>query len=244
MEKQLQNKIALITGGGSGIGRQAALLMAEEGATVIVAGRREERLAETVAMIQARGGQGDWFALNLRDKENIDSVIGEILSIYGRIDVLVNNAGYSKEAPFLELSEESWNDILQVNLLAPMQCTRLVLPGMLERGEGAIVNVASAAGQRGLPNSTAYSAAKSGLIAATQALGEEIRLTGVRANTLCPGPVDTEILQNSNVREYLLASKTDLCGPEDTAKGILFLASPLSGYMNAQSISWRARYRW
>ena len=244
MEKQMQDQVVLITGGGSGIGRQAALLMAREGAQVVVAGRRENRLLETVAMIRAGGGRGDYRVMNMRDENSLDRAIADLLEVYGRIDVLVNNAGYSKEAPFLELSEETWQDILQVNLLAPVHCMRLVLPGMLERGSGAIVNVASAAGQRGLPNSTAYSAAKSGLIAASQALGEEIRLSGVRVNTLCPGPVDTEILQNSDVRDYLLTSKADLCGPEDTAKGILFLASPLSGYMNAQTISWRARYRW
>lgn len=244
MEKQLQDQVVLITGGGSGIGRQAALLMAEEGAQVIVAGRRENRLMETVAMIREQGGRGDARVMNLRDGESIRAAIEDLLEVYGRIDVLVNNAGYTKEAPFQELTEENWNDVLQVNLLAPVQCMRLVLPGMLQRKQGAIVNVASAAGQRGLPNSTAYSAAKAGLIAASQALGEEIRLSGVRVNCLCPGPVDTEILQNSDVRDYLLAAKTDLCGPEDTAKGILFLGSPLSGYMNAQTISWRARYRW
>ena len=174
----------------------------------------------------------------------MDRAILDILESYGRIDVLVNNAGYTKEAPFLELPEEAWGDILQVDLLAPVHCMKRVLPGMLERGQGAIVNVASAAGQRGLPNSTAYSAAKAGLIAASQALGEEVRGKGVRVNCLCPGPVDTEILQNSDVRDYLLQTGADLCGPEDTAKGILFLASSLSGYMNAQTISWRARYRW
>lgn len=244
MEKQMQDQVVLITGGGSGIGRQAALLMAAEGARVIVAGRRESRLLETVALIREKGGKGDERVMNLRDNHSMDEAIDDILSAYGRIDVLVNNAGYTREAPFLELSEENWNDVLQVNLLAPVHCMKRVLPGMLERKQGAIVNVASAAGQRGLPNSTAYSAAKAGLIAASQALGEEIRLSGVRINTLCPGPVDTEILQNSDVRDYLLSAKTDLCGPEDTAKGILFLASPLSGYMNAQTISWRARYRW
>ncbi len=244
MDKQMQDQVVFITGGGSGIGREAALLMAKEGAQVIVAGRRENRLLETVAMIRDSGGRADYRILNLRDDRSMDRAIDDVQELYGRIDVLVNNAGYTKEAPFLELPEAAWDDVLQVNLLAPMHCIRLVLPGMLQRKQGAIVNVASAAGQRGLPNSTAYSAAKSGLIAASQALGEEIRLSGVRINTLCPGPVDTEILQNSNVRDYLLASKTDLCGPEDTAKGILFLASPLSGYMNAQTISWRARYRW
>ena len=244
MEKLMPDQVVLITGGGSGIGQQAAKLMAAEGAQVVVAGRRENRLVETVAMIREAGGRADYRVMNLRDTRSMDRAIGDVLEVYGRIDVLVNNAGYTKEAPFLELSEETWQDVLQVDLMAPVHCMHLVLPGMLQRKCGAIVNVASAAGQRGLPNSTAYSAAKSGLIAASQALGEEIRLSGVRVNTLCPGPVDTEILQNSDVRDYLLASKTDLCGPEDTAKGILFLASSLSGYMNAQTISWRARYRW
>lgn len=244
MEKQMMGQVAVITGGGSGIGREAAMLMAQEGATVVVTGRRERRLIETVAMIAEQGGTADYRVMNLRSDEAIDAAIEDILLVHGKIDVLVNNAGYTKEGPFMTLDKETWKDILQVNLLAPMRCIKLVLPGMLERKSGSIVNVSSAAGQRGLPNSTAYSAAKAGIIAAAQALGEEIRLSGVRINTICPGPVDTEILENSDVREYLLSSKTDLCGPEDTAKGILFLASPLSGYMNAQTISWRARYRW
>jgi NAD(P)-dependent dehydrogenase (short-subunit alcohol dehydrogenase family) len=240
----LVSKTALITGGGKGIGRSIAQTFAKQGAKVVVTARTETQLQEVAGKIVSEGGkclpvQGD-----VSKEEDVIRVVEASRKKFGNIDILVNNAGVSRESPFMDLSLSDWDHLLAVNLKGVIHCIRAVLPGMQERKAGTIINIASAAGLRGLPGSSAYSAAKAAVIGLTQSLGGEIVSDGIRANVICPGPIETEMLQQSAVRDFILKDKTNLLATEDVAGTALFLASDLSGGINSQVFVVRTKSRW
>ena len=246
MEQLLKDKIALVTGAGRGIGKGIALQYAQNGAKVYLSGRREEPLLELKREIEKAGSLAEVVLFDVTKQEEILAGVDSILKREGRIDILVNNAGISREMPFLEMPVETFDEIMTGNMRSVMLVTRAVLPHMIEKKYGRIVNIGSGAALRGLPGSCAYSASKAAVIAFTQALGDEIRKVekNIRINAICPGPVDTEMFQKSERREFILAAGGDVTSVEEMGYAAVYLASDLSGVMNSQVLVLRGFNRW
>jgi 3-oxoacyl-[acyl-carrier protein] reductase len=187
----LHGAVAIVTGGGSGIGRATALSLVEQKAMVVVCGRRREALDETARLVAERGGQALALAADVRKRAHVDAVAAAALERFGRVDVLVNNAGVAFARPVTETAEADWDDILETNLKGVFLCSKAVLPSMAAAGRGLIVNVASTLGLEGLANFGAYCASKFGVIGLTEAMADECRGTGIRIYAVCPGRTAT-----------------------------------------------------
>ena len=207
-------------------------------------GRNTEGLRAVQRMIEEKVGIAEVFTADVTDTASVGEMAAQIDRAYNRIDILVNNAGISIEQPLNDMSIETWKQIIDTNLNSVAIVTKAFLPMMIRNHSGNIVNVGSGAGLRGLPGSCAYSASKAGVICLSQALGDEVRRYGIRVNAICPGPIDTELFQLSERREYLLKNGGDVFSPESVANSILFLASEMSGGMNSQVLTMRGMNRW
>ena len=217
------DRTVLVTGGGRGIGRSIALRFAEEGARVAVVSRTEAELAITADQIAAAGGRALAIASDVRERGAAEAAVARAESELGPIDVLVNNAGVFLWKPFLKLSPDEWDTVLATNLTATAAFCRAVLPGMMDRRRGRIVNVSSVHGLRGDANLSAHSAAKFGVIGLTQSLAREFRSHNIAVNAVCPGAVDNRIDETADVdRSSPLSQKL---WPRDVARTVLFLAS-------------------
>jgi 3-oxoacyl-[acyl-carrier protein] reductase len=240
----LKDKVALITGASRGIGRALAIAFAAEGADLVLCARTILPVQEVSDEVRRRGRRCLAVATNVVHAEDVARMVEEGLREFGHIDVLVNNAGFSLDKPFVETSLAEWHDTLDVNLYGIVHCLQAVLPGMLARGSGNIINIASGAGQRGLPGNTAYSAAKAAVIALSHSMADEVGMKGVRVNVISPGPIQTEMLAASPLQGFLLKGGAKPLPPEDVAGAAVFLASDLSGGMNGQVLSVRTSNRW
>lgn len=240
----LKDKVALVTGAGRGIGKAISLKFAEEGASLILCARTASQLQEVTDAIRSVGRPCLSATVDVTREDEVTRLVQSGLDRFGQIDILVNNAGISNPKPFLETSNADWDEAINVNLKGVVFCTRAVLPGMLKRGSGAVISIASAAGLRGLPGSPAYTASKSAVIGLSHALAEEVGPKGIRVNVICPGPIKTELLDSSPVKDFVLKNKAHLMPPEDVAGTVLYLASALSGGLNSQMICVRNSNRW
>lgn len=242
----VDNKTVIITGTARGIGKATAKKFAAEGAHVVMIGRSIESLEPVKAEIEAAGGSVESWACDLSSSEQIDATFDAILKKHSKIDILINNAGISKAIPFEELDMDEFDRVMIVNLRAPVQIMKKIVPVMKAQGKGSIVNIASAAGVRGLPGNSNYAASKSGLIAFSQAVGDELKGSGVRVNVICPGPVATEMFNTDNpVRDFIMKAGGDIQPVEVLANTAFFLAcDELSGIMNSQIIVTRGFNRW
>lgn len=246
MEHMLQGKIALITGASRGIGKGIALKFARQGATILLVGRKLSGLEPAAEEIRALGGQAACFQADVAQADQVERLAREVLETHGRVDILVNNAGISREMPFLEMPIKTFDEIMTTNMRSVMLVTRAFLPGMLEQKSGSIINIGSGAALRGLPGSAAYSASKAAVVCFTQALGDEVRKLekNIRINAICPGPVDTELFQKSERREFILQAGGDVFSTETMGDAALFLASDMSKGMNSQVLVLRGFNRW
>lgn len=244
----LAGQHAFVTGGGRGIGRAVAAALARAGATVTVVGRSEGPLQETVAAGEAAG-------CGIADVTDVVEVKREVTAAEaarGPIAILVNNAGSVESGPFVKADPSVFRSMWNVHLMGAVYASQAVLPGMLERGFGRIVNVASTAGQIGYPYVAAYCAAKHGVIGLTRALALETATTGVTVNAVCPGYTETPLLQRSldqvvaktgrgpdDARAALQRANPQrrFIEPDEVAHAVLWLAMPESGSMTGQSIS-------
>ncbi len=240
----MENKTALVTGASRGLGRAIAQKFAEEGATAILTGRDLSTLKTVETEIRDAGGEADSFACDVRDQDMVTGTVDEIIAKYGRIDVLVNNAGISREMPFLDMPMEVFDEILEMDLRSVILMMKTVLPYMAKQKSGNVINIGSGAAIRGLPGSPAYSAAKAAVVALTQSVGDEVRPYGIRVNVICPGPIDTELFQKSERRDYILSSGGDVFEPETVANAAVFLATDLSKGMSSQTLVMRGYNRW
>lgn len=246
MENMLQGKNALITGGSRGIGKGIAVKFAGQGAKILLVGRKLSGLEPVAEEIRVQGGQAACFQADVSQADQVEKLAKEVLEEHGQVDILVNNAGISREMPFLEMPIETFDEIMTTNMRSVMLVTRAFLPGMLERKTGNIINIGSGAALRGLPGSAAYSASKAAVVCFTQALGDEVRKLeqNVRINAICPGPVDTELFQKSERREFILQAGGDVFSTDTMADAALFLASDMSKGMNSQVLVLRGFNRW
>ena len=223
MVESLDGRIALVTGGGTGIGRAAAIALADRGATVIVVGRRQEPLDEVVTLI---GDSASAITADLADPDDTERLAREVLAQHGHVDILINNAGFSSKVRSPRYtSADEWRAVMDVNTLGPMVLTRELLPAMSAQGSGDVVLVSSLAAHR--PNimaGVAYSAAKAAARAYMQVLAEEVRADGIRCITVFPGEVDTPILDNRPLPPDADARATMMM-PEDIADTIVLAVS-------------------
>jgi NAD(P)-dependent dehydrogenase (short-subunit alcohol dehydrogenase family) len=251
---QLKGRVAIVTGGGWGIGKAIALALAREGADVVIAAEALPPLKETAREIEALGRKSLAILTDLLQPGAPAAMVEKTLKIFGRIDILVNNSG--TEGPIKNVAEmdlKGWNDLLAVNLTGAMLCSRYVLEkSMIPRKSGVIINIASAAGRRGLPTRSAYSSSKFALIGFTQSLASEVGRYGIRVNAIAPGAVEGErikrvfsisaknmgvtyeqVVANSNARSAL----GRMVKPEEVGALAVFLASEQSSAITGQTIN-------
>jgi NAD(P)-dependent dehydrogenase (short-subunit alcohol dehydrogenase family) len=255
---QLRDKVAIITGGGSGQGRAASLLFAREGARVVVADWNAESAERTVGEIRAAGGQAVATHADVSHEADVQDMIRTALDSFGRLDVLFNNAGIGfsatdryRMASVVDTPEEAWDAILAINLKGPALGCKHAIPVMVERGGGAIVNNASINGLVALSGADAYTAAKGGVVALTRVLAADWGPKGIRVNCICPGPVETPMIAGVLTDPQVLAYMQGNCPlgrvarPEEIAQVALFLASDAASYVNGVIIpvdgGWTAR---
>ncbi len=191
--QSLKDKTAIITGAGKGIGRAIALALIAEGVHVGLLARTDKDLQELAAAATKAGLRSAVALADVGDREQVDAAIGKIKNELGPIDILINNAGTGAFGKFLELEPAQWENIIRVNLLGVYYVTRAVLPGMIERSSGDIINISSTAGQRGAPVTSAYSASKFGVMGLTESLMQEVRKHNIRVTALTPSTVATDL---------------------------------------------------
>lgn len=239
---QLKDKIIVVTGGASGIGKATALLLAAQGATVHIGDLDTAGAERTVAEGQGQGGKLSSAPLDLAKPDSVKAFAEKVLAAHGRVDGLVNAAGFDKVGPFIKNDPELWERLVAVNLLGAMRLTQLVLPSMIAAKSGKIVNIASDAGRVGSMGETAYAATKGGLIAFTKSLAREMARYEINVNVVCPGPTDTPLFNSEaseGLREALLNAIPfrRLGKPEDVAQAVRYLIGPESSYVTGQVLS-------
>ena len=236
---RLDDKIVIVTGAGQGIGRGIAEKLAAEGATVAVTDINGTTAAETAGAV---GGVG--IRTDVTDRESVEAMVEQVHRRFGRVDVLVNNAGWDTAGPFVDSDPAEWDRIIAINLYGVLHTSRAVLPIMAAQGHGSVVNLASDAGRVGSSGEAVYSAAKGGVIAFTKATAREMARHQVNANVICPGPTDTALFtslggDDPKLREALIKAIPfrRLAQPADVANTVAFFASDEASYITGQTVS-------
>ncbi len=245
-DMRLTDKIALITGGTSGIGEATAILFATEGAKVAITGRNEKRGHKVTAQIATNGGHAIFIAADITKAGDCQRAVAETLQAFGRIDILFNNAGIFYPNTIVDCTEEEWDLQLDINLKGTFLMSKFALPGMIERGSGVIIHNSSGWGIVGGDKAVAYCASKGGLVLLTKAMAIDHGRQGIRVNCICPGDVDTPMLPpDAQMRglkweDYLAGCSNRPLGrigtPDEIAKAVLFLASDDSSFMTGATL--------
>lgn len=243
---RLLNKVALITGGTSGIGAATAILFAKEGAKIAITGRNEKRGHGVTAQILEEGGQAIFLRTDVRKAAECRRAVDETVTAFGRLDVLFNNAGVFYPHTTLDCSEEEWDLQIDINLKGTFLMSKFALPGMIERGRGVIINNSSGWGIVGGDAAVAYCASKGGVVLLTKAMAIDHGRQGIRVNCICPGDVDTPMLpEDARLRGQKWEEYLDGCNkrplgrigtPDEIAKAALFLASDDSSFMTGATL--------
>jgi 3-oxoacyl-[acyl-carrier protein] reductase len=241
LKVDLSGKVAIVTGASRGIGRAIALALARDGADILVNARSNIGEARKVAgKIESMGRRVLVILADVSNKEDVDNMVKKTIEVFGKIDILVNNAGVvGSTVPIQELKEEDWDRIISVDLKGTFLCCKAVVPHMINRRSGKIVNISSIAGKEGNANMTAYSAAKAGIIGFTKALSEEVARYGIRVNCVCPALIETELAERMDKQqaEYLKSKipLSRLGKPEEVAELVKFLVSDASDFIAGQA---------
>jgi NAD(P)-dependent dehydrogenase (short-subunit alcohol dehydrogenase family) len=238
----LRDKVALVTGGASGIGRATAETFAREGARVLVADYAEDGESETVRAIKNAGGDARYVRVDVSDSAQVRRMVDTALEAWGRIDILFNGAAVLAYGTAIDMDEKDWTRIISVNLTGTFLCCKAVLPHMVRQGSGSIINVASTTGAHdACARAVAYVSSKGGVTLLTRAMAIDHAKQGIRVNALCPGPTDTAMLRNALTPDQLEAfAKTYPMGrlgrPEELASAALFLASDEASFVTGSAM--------
>ncbi len=241
MQLDLSNQIALVTGGGRGIGQAIATTLAAAGATVVINYRgNAEAATATVETITAQGGQAQAIQADVSVPADVERLFTALLAQYGQLDILVNNAGITRDGLLVRMSDEDWQAVLQTNLTGAFLCTREVAKVMMRQRSGRIVNIASVMGVTGNAGQANYSASKAGMIALTKTTAKELGRRGINVNAVAPGFIQTVMTEEmpegakAKVSEQIPLER--LGTPEDVANVVLFLVGDLSSYVTGQVV--------
>jgi len=241
MIKILDKKVALITGAARGIGRSIAEKMAAEGADVALCDLNHDWLADSIKSCGAKGCKASGYAVNVSIAADVQKTVDTVLKDFGRIDVLVNNAGITRDGFLIRMSEQDWDEVLNVNLKGAFLLTKAVSKAMLKQRSGTIVNLASIIGMIGNAGQCNYAASKAGVIALTKSTAKELASRNIRVNAVAPGFIMTKMTESlpEDIRKKMLdAIPLQRFGaPDDVADAVLFLASEAAAYITGQVIS-------
>jgi meso-butanediol dehydrogenase / (S,S)-butanediol dehydrogenase / diacetyl reductase len=242
----IEGSVALITGAGSGIGRGAALVFARAGATVVAVDINQQAADETVDLLKREGGSGCAVRADVSSPQDVQAALARAIADFGRIDTLVNNAGYALTGPVTDIDPADWDDIMAVNVKGVFLGCKYTIPYMLRQGHGAIVNTASTAGLRGIEQMSAYAATKGAVVLFTYSLAREYATQNIRVNCVCPGSVDTPALArwwatfpDPRARREASVNSSPMrrmAEPEEIGRAMLFLASDAASYVTGVAL--------
>jgi 3-oxoacyl-[acyl-carrier protein] reductase len=238
----LKDQVALVTGGSRGIGRAAALALAGAGARVAVNYQSSEAKAQAVcAEIEDMGREAVYLGADVAKSDEVDEMVKEVLTRFGRLDILINNAGIVRDSLLIRMKDEDWDRVLDTNLKGAFNCLRACARPMMKNKSGRIVNVSSVVGLTGNPGQLNYAASKAGLVGLTKSAARELASRGILVNAVAPGYIETDMTDqlDSKAREALAENipVKRIGNPEDVANLILFLAGPGSAYITGQVIA-------
>ena len=227
--------VALVTGASQGIGRACALALAEGGATLALAARNEEKLAQVAAEIEAKGGKAAVFRMDVSNEDEVKTAVKAVLARFDKIEILINNAGITRDTLLLRMKRADWDSVIQTNMGGPFLCTQAVLSSMLKHRWGRIINITSVFGQTGQAGQANYSAAKAGLIGFTMAMAREVASRSITVNAVAPGYIETAMTEGlsqelrAKVHEMIPLGRAG--SDMEVAHAVKFLASEEAGYI-------------
>jgi 3-oxoacyl-[acyl-carrier protein] reductase len=238
---KLENKVAIVTGSGQGIGKGIAIELAKEGAKIIVSDINQENVDKTVDEIESLGSEAAGVRADVSNFSDVSQLVKESVKKFGKVDILVNNAGIYPFKPLMNMEEEDWDNVLNVNLKGVFNCTKAVLPEMAKQNGGSIINIASIAGAVvGFSNLVHYSASKGGVLGFTRSAALELAQHKIRVNAIAPGAIETpgaKIADEEVAKQFVQAVPLKRMGqPIDIGKAVVFLASEDSSYITGQMI--------
>lgn len=250
---RLKDRVAIVTGGGAGIGRSVCVNMVKEGAKVGVADINQEAALETAEMIEKEDGEALALKMDVTLKADVQAMTAQVLKTYGKIDILVNNAGTDIKGAITELTERTWDTLMDINLKGVFLCTQAVSHSMIERRYGRIVNISSMAGKTGEPLTSPYCATKFGVIGFTQSIALELGKHNITVNAVCPGPVDTDLIRQSVAQSAKIKGMAPedflqeffinptplgrIAQPVDIARAVIFLASDEAEFITGSTLN-------
>jgi 3-oxoacyl-[acyl-carrier protein] reductase len=239
--KFLTDKVALVTGASRGLGKAIALALAAEGASIAAVARSEEALKSTLETIRAAGGTAEPFALDVSDDAAVEAAVEKIAARFGHIDVLVNNAGVTRDGLLMRMKTEDWDAVIDTNLKGAFHLTKPVGRIMVKQRAGRIINISSVIGLMGNAGQANYAASKAGLIGFTKSVAKEFASRGITCNVVCPGFIETDMTAGlaEDLRKKLLERipLARLGQPEDVAGVVAFLSSPAASYITGQILT-------
>jgi 3-oxoacyl-[acyl-carrier protein] reductase len=237
----MKDRVAFVTGASQGIGRECALALARAGDRVVVGARGAEKLASLVAEILATGGEAHAVALDVTSNESVQGAFAEAEKAFGPVEILVNNAGITKDNLAMRMTAEAWSDVLDTNLTGAFRCIQAVMRGMMKKRWGRIINVSSVVGLSGNPGQANYVSSKAGLIGLTKSLSQELGSRSITVNAVAPGFIETAMTEAlSEEARDVITSKIPLGqigSPSDIAHAVCFLASDEARYITGHTLS-------
>ena len=234
--QNLKGKTAIVTGGGRGLGKAVALALAAEGVNVAITGRNENNLKSVVAEIESKGVKSSYSVFDVTDKKQVFTSLEKLQNDFGKFDILINNAGIAAFGGILEMDDEQWEDIVKTNLFGPYYVVKAVVPGMVEKKSGDVVNISSTAGLKGNALTSAYSASKFGLIGMSESMMFELRKQNIRVTTLTPSTISTDMAKTD--LKITDGNPEKVLQPEDFAELVVDLLKLNKRAMLASAALW------